>query len=561
MTTKIKNILTLLLFGISATVLAQNPKWFKKARKTQLTIITYDAQGTIRQGQGFYVSENGAAIAEYDLLKGAARATAVDSEGKEYNITHILGASSLYNTVKLETNNQKAASMPIANAALSEQSTVYIMPICNTDKKAECIADNIAKVETFGEDKCPYYTLSKAIDERYAGCPVFSEEGELIGHIQLPAKGSDKPAFVLGASYGNSLKINAFDVNNNDLKAIDIAKALPEEESQASSYLFLMSRQNSQQYRQQVEDFVAKFPKSSTGYIQLAEHQAATGEYKEAEATYAKALEMKTGHDDEIHHSYAKLLYQAGLRDSVPSEGWTMEHALQEAEAAFTATPQPIYTALQGMCLYALKRYDDAYGKFLEMSQTNMRSAEYFLYASQCKQMLKAENEEILALQDSAVNCFTKPYPAEAANYLYLRSKTLAELGRNREAVTDLNEFEHLAAGNVSAQFYYEREQLEMQCRMFPAALNDIERAAKLQPDEPLFRAEEAVVNYRVGQIDAALTAAQEAVRLDDSFADAHRILGICLRDKGKTAEAKKSLQRAIDLGDAVAQSVLDKMK
>ena len=96
---------------------------------------------------------------------------------------------------------------------------------------------------------------------------------------------------------------------------------------------------------------------------------------------------------------------------------------------------------------------------------------------------------------------------------------------------------------------------------MFPNALNDIERAAKLAPNEPIFRAEEAVVNYRVGQIEEAITAAKEAIRLDADFPDAYRILGVCLDQKGEKSEAKKYLQIAIEKGDQLAAGVLEKMQ
>lgn len=557
-----KNRVIVTIIGILGCLAtnAQNPKWYKKARNSQLSVIAYDAKDNMRQGQAFFLNEKGDIATEYDMLKGAEKAIAIDAEGKQYNITHVLGANSLYNVAKLETNNAKIKLLPIAETAAEAQQIVYIMPICNTDKKATCTIDTIAKTQEFGDEKYPYYTLKHAVDERLAGCPVFNENGELLGHIQMPADDHNKPAYILGVKYTNSLNISAIDVNNNDLRAIGISKALPDDESQATSYVFLFNKKDKKAYTEAIRDYINKFPNSSVGYIQLAELQAAEKQYKEAEETYAKAYTMNTGHEDEIHHSFAKLLYQSGLLEESPAEGWNMEHALQEARAAYDCNPLPLYTALQGMCLYAQKDYEASYTKFMEMANTNMRSAEYFLYASQCKQMLKATDEEILALQDSAINCFTKPYPIEAANYLYLRAKTLNSLKRYKEAVTDMNEYEHLLAGNANANFYYEREQMEMQCRMYSAALNDIERAVKLLPEEPVLRAEEAAVNYRVGQLDEAIIAAREAIRLDESFADAHRILGICLRDKGKTIDAKKALQRAIELGDSMAQSILEKM-
>ena len=55
------------------------------------------------------------------------------------------------------------------------------------------------------------------------------------------------------------------------------------------------------------------------------------------------------------------------------------------------------------------------------------------------------------------------------------------------------------------------------------------------------------------------IIAARAAIGLDDSFADAHRILGVCLRAQGKNNEAKQALQRAADLGDTVAKELLEK--
>lgn len=100
-----------------------------------------------------------------------------------------------------------------------------------------------------------------------------------------------------------------------------------------------------------------------------------------------------------------------------------------------------------------------------------------------------------------------------------------------------------------------------MKCRMFPNALNDIERAVRMAPREPVFRAEEAAVNYRVGQVDEAITAAEAAIKLDEKFPDAYRILGVCYNSKGDKEKARMNLQKAVELGDTMAQGILDKMK
>lgn len=557
-------IILLLATLLPLSILAKspkNPKFYKKARLSQLTILTYDKEGNIQQGQGYFLNEKSEVLVEYTLLKNAVRVKAVDTTGNEYDLPRLKGANSLYNIAKLTSNGvKKPVNMPLLTDALSVGSIVYIMPISGTDKDALCIADTISKVETF-EDGHNYYTLTSTLDERLSGAPVYTEAGELVGSIQLSASKDEQHGYILSATYAETLQIGAVDANKYDIRSLPMPKALPEDESQATTFLYLQNKMDTLTFRANVEDFVKAFPKSSTGYIQLAELEARQGNYDKAEKVYEEGLQHCEEHIDEIHHSFAKLLYQSGMLNQPVTETWTLDKALTETDAAYESNPQPLYTALQGMILYGLQKYEEAYNKFLAMGETNMRAADYYLYAAQCKEMMEAPAEEILAMQDSALACYSKPYPTEAASSLYLHAKTLAKMKRFREAVLDLNTYEHLLSGNVNDYFYYEREQMEMQCRMYQQALNDIDRAILLQPQEPLYYAEQAAVNYRVNQVDEALTAAQNAVKLDPNFADAYRIMGICLNEKGKKQEAKEALEKAIELGDELAKTVLEEMK
>ena len=207
--------------------------------------------------------------------------------------------------------------------------------------------------------------------------------------------------------------------------------------------------------------------------------------------------------------------------------------------------------------LYALKDYEQACEKFLSLKETNMRSADIFRYAAQCKRMAGADTLQVLALQDSAVACFTKPYMKDAAPALLDRAGTLLSLKRYREAVLDLNEYGHLMSDQVNAHFYYQREQAEMQCRMFQQAMDDIDRAIRMAPDEPLYHAERAVVLYRIGEPEEAIKAARRATELDPGYAEAYRLMGICQLAVQQREEGLASLRKAAELGDETAKSLL----
>ena len=96
---------------------------------------------------------------------------------------------------------------------------------------------------------------------------------------------------------------------------------------------------------------------------------------------------------------------------------------------------------------------------------------------------------------------------------------------------------------------------------MYPQALSDIEKAISLAPKEALYCAEAATLNYRVGQIDDAIEYAKKAIDINKDFPDVYRIIGVCYNQKGNKAEARKYLQKAIDLGDTLASGIIDKMK
>lgn len=60
-----------------------------------------------------------------------------------------------------------------------------------------------------------------------------------------------------------------------------------------------------------------------------------------------------------------------------------------------------------------------------------------------------------------------------------------------------------------------------------------------------------AIARYRSGQLDTALAAAQEAVRLDGTIVDAHYLIGMCLRDKQQPTDAAAAFEKAAAIAPA----------
>ena len=550
-----RNILFLLLTCMALGAQAQ-PKWLKKVRKGQLNLVSYDTHGQLLHStNAFLIDHEGTLLTDYASLRGAARAVVIDEKGNEYPVQTVAGASSLYDVVKLRADVRKAEPLKLASTNSKKGEQVYVVPYLS-NKSGVTTPALVEDVKVFNEHYA-YYTLPVRLNEKSSSCPVMNEAGEVLGLVQMAAKADEAKSYVISAAYVRDLKITALSANDTDYRDILIRKELPDDASQAASYIYLIGSRDTALYLSYVADFIRRFPAETSGYTMQAEMEAARAQFTEADATWTAGVKAGAS-AAELEYSRARSILAAVQAGRDVPASWTLEEALAAAQRASVADNQPIYAALQGHILYALKRYDEAATQFLGVCKTSLRSAEHFLYAAQCRQMQK-DTAAVLALQDSAVACFTRPYTTAAAPALLMRATTLRSLGRWREAVKDLNDYEHLMSASLNANFYYQRYQAEMQCRMFQQGLSDIEKCTRMEPQEPLYFAELAAVNFRFNQLDEAIQAARQAIALDDAFADAHRILGICLRSQKKETEARAELRRAIDLGDEIAKDFIDK--
>ncbi len=551
----IRTILFILLATCALTTSAQT-KWLKKARKAQLNIITYDASGQLLHStNGFIINAEGTILSDYTSFKGASRAVAVDEKGKEYPIQTVAGASSLYDVIKLRADIPKAEPLALAAVNGLKGQSVFVLPYLSS-KSGLPTATTIEDAKAFKEQYM-YYTLPVRLTEKSTSCPLVNEEGEVLGIVQMAAKAGEAKSYAISAAYINDLKVTALMANAKDYRDVLIRKELPDEASQATSFIYLTGNRDTALYLAYVADYIRRFPTETNGYTMQAEMQTSQGLYDEARATW-EAGSKAGAVQSELDYSESRAMLAAVQTGKQVPETWTLERALELAQHAEASDPQPIYIALQGHILYAQKQYAEACEKFLAVNQTSLRSAEHFLYAAQCQQLL-SDTTATLALQDSAVACFQKPYTPDAAPALLIRATTLRSIGRYRDAIKDLNEYERLKSTSLNANFYYQRYQTEMQCRMFQQALSDIEHATLLEPQEPLYFTELAGTHIRFNQLDEAEYAARKAIALDDTFADAHRILAIALREQKKETEARAEFQRAIDLGDEIAKSIIDK--
>ena len=543
---------------IMATTAFAQPGWVKNASKSVFTLKTFSADGSlIASTNGFFTGTNGEAVSSFSPFKGASKAVIIDSQGKEFQVTGILGANDMYDVVKFRVNNSKCQPLTVSSVKGSVGSQAWLLPYHETK---ELRAGSIKRAETIFDDYA-YYTVSMSIADNMVSCPLMNESGDVLGMMQQPATDKDTLSYAISARFVNDLKITGLTYNDATLQLTQIKKELPADLKEANLVLYLAASQmDSLSYINLIEDFIRQFPGEPDGYTARAIQAVNGGKFTAAEKDMEQAINVSSKKDD-AHYSYARMIYNKEIYQSAqPYAGWNLDKALSEIQTANSINSQPTYRQLEANILYAQKKYDEAYQIFNELTNTSLRNAEVFYSAAKCKEMLK-DTTSMLALLDSTLNMFSKPYLKEAAPYLWARAEARSNAGKYRDAISDMNEYEELMQATVNDNFYYVRHQTDIKGRLYQQALNDINRAIQMNPQETLYYAEKASLEIRVGKYDDAILTAQDCINLDANNSDGYLFLGLAQCLKGQKAEGIKNLQKAKELGDTQADALIEKYK
>lgn len=543
---------------IMVTTAFAQPGWVKNASKSVFTLKTFSADGSlIASTNGFFTGTNGEAVSSFSPFKGASKAVIIDSQGKEFQVTGILGANDMYDVVKFRVNNSKCQPLTVSSVKGSVGSQAWLLPYHETK---ELRAGSIKRAETIFDDYA-YYTVSMSIADNMVSCPLMNESGDVLGMMQQPATDKDTLSYAISARFVNDLKITGLTYNDATLQLTQIKKELPTDLKEANLVLYLAASQmDSLSYINLIEDFIRQFPGEPDGYTARAIQAVNGGKFAAAEKDMEQAINVSNKKDD-AHYSYARMIYNKEIYQSAqPYAGWSLDKALSEIQTANSINSQPTYRQLEANILYAQKKYDEAYQIFNELTNTSLRNAEIFYSAAKCKEMLK-DTTSMLALLDSTLNMFSKPYLKEAAPYLWARAEARSNAGKYRDAISDMNEYEELMQATVNDNFYYVRYQTDIKGRLYQQALNDINRAIQMNPQETLYYAEKASLEIRVGKYDDAILTAQDCINLDASNSDGYLFLGLAQCLKGQKAEGIKNLQKAKELGDTQADALIEKYK
>ena len=563
----IRNILNsqwMMVMGLSFIICsfsfcpASAQSWAKKAAPAVFTLKTFSADGTLlASSNGFFVSDKGEALSGFTPFQGASRAVVIDAQGREWPVVEILGANDTYDVVRFKVDVKKSVPLTIAATNAADSSEVWLLPY-TVKKEPLCKKGTVTRAELFDGDYA-YYTVAIAMNDQQVGCPLLNADGHVVGLMQPSASANDNHCYAVSASYANSLRMSGLSINNPSLRKTGIAKAIPDDVNEAMVSMFMASSSmDSLHYADYVDRFILKFPDNADGYLYRARMLMTGFHYTEADEEVKKALKVSQQKDD-THYQYSLMIYQKILYQADHTyEPWTLDLALEEAREAWKLNPMPVYRQQQAQVLYAQKKYEEAFTLYEELARSNFHNAETFYAAAQCK-LQAGDRDACIAMLDSAVNTFSKPYLKAAAPYLLARAQQLHEAGQYRAAVNGYNEYAELMAAQLTADFYYLREQSEFAGKLYQQALDDIRRCVDMNPVEPVYQAEKACVELRVGLVDEVIATATRCIGLAPDESDGYLFLGIGQCLKGQKQEGLQNLQKAKELGNSQAQALIEK--
>jgi len=561
-----KNCFLLILFSLIAQwSMAQAPKWLEKSRRAVFSVITYDNDDKILStGNGFFISEDGLALSDYTLFKGAQRAVVIDSDGKQMPVATIQGANSMYDVVKFRVTigGKKVAALPVATTESPADATVYLLPY-STQKAATFTAGKVKEASTISDGQY-YYSLTMKLDDKMVSCPVMNAEGQVIGLAQKSSGSDADVCYAVGASYGQALTVSALSAGDLSLKSIGIKKGLPDTEEQALVYLYMASSTlSAEDYVSLLNDYIAQYPNSADGYIRRANNtiynSTEDAAMDQVVADIDRALSVSQKKDD-VHYNLAKLIYSYQL--TAPEKvykDWTLDKALSEVRTAIGMDALPIYIQLEGDILFANKDYEGAFTSYEKVTKTNLASPAVFFSAAKAKEMAVGDVNEIVALMDSCIAYCTTPMTSDNAIYLLERARVYMDVEKYRQAMLDYDTYYDAVKGQVNDMFYYYREQASFQAKQFQRALDDISKAIEINPEELMYRAELAVVNLRVGRYDESVKVLKDALAIDPKYSEAYRLMGIAQIQLKQNNEACANFAKAKELGDPNVDALIEK--
>lgn len=544
---------------LSFVVAYGQPKGVKNASASVASVVTYKDGVLKTDGSALFVDGNGDVVASRRLFVDADSAVVIDNNGKVHPVRNIVGVDDVFDCVKVRVANVKKKKHLVPSSCRVNVGDVLYMLSYGVKKNVSAEPFKVVAVDSVYS--LAYYTLDRSVRENSLAQPLLNSNGELVAFMQPSSANDTVKSYAVSSLLASSLASTAKSYGRGYYPGMRIRTAIPDVQSDALSSLYMQAMMgDSLSWLGAINDYMVAYPQSYEGYQSLAEFVAIYyRDMEQANKAWEKAM-LLTENKDEVYFGMAKVIneiVQSG--DTVSHAMLSSDNALSLVDKAISINNSPLYAGYKADMLYRLRRFGDAVKCYEALAGTDMRSAELFAKASQCYVVMH-ELDKAVEMLDSAVACFDDG-SKEVAPYILTRGMVKSSAKKYRDAVLDMNRYEELVGGLLSADFYYMREQAELNCKMYQQALNDIETALDIAPENILYYLEKGMLCYRVKLTDEGIRTMQKACSIAPDEADIYYLSGCLYMQQRNVAEAKKTFEIADKLGHSGARTQLDNIK
>lgn len=547
--------LSLVYSLIALSVAAQKaPSWAKKAAKSVCSLLTYDADGVLKnKGQGVFISDDGVCITDYKLLEDADSVVVITKDGKQYPVHYVAGCDDLYDLAKLKVEIKNSPFLPFAQAPAAVDEKVYV--VLYSDAKNPVLKEATVKLVDNARDGDHYYTLQMPALRMAKSCPVVNAAGELIGLYQYT--NNDEEAYACGVKMAANLSFDAFMFQNVLVSSIKLLKKLPDNENDAQVAM-VMGRPSMDDatYLAYLDLYREQFPDSPYSYERMADYCLDKGRTDQAVDEIQDAF-SRYQNEDEAYYAMAKFKYAAA--DSLAgTKGYSMNDAYEDVKMAIAVKPQPLYYQLRAQIEKALGDYDAALESYDVVLGSNMCSLAAINDYILINEMRGASLSSQVELVDTLRKTYADKLGADSTELLYVKALYLDRSGDYAKALQCLLAYSAAYDEQMTADFFYYREQVALKARRYQQAMNDINQAMKLVPDNLTYMVEYAGLCIIANDYDKAISILQQCHDRDAANQDINRLLGLALIQVGRNDEACTYLTAAKEAGDIVAERLCE---
>jgi TonB family protein len=163
-------------------------KLVESIRPAVVIVSVFDETGHLSaNGHGFFVSGNGKFVADRSVMAGGVNAVAKAADGAIYNVSGLLGQTSVQNLVLLQAEtNRTLPFLTASSKALPDVGAIVGVVLSPVERATSTVLEEKITAR-FSDEAGEWLDITPALPRTSTGAPVINQRGEVVGIVGFRA--------------------------------------------------------------------------------------------------------------------------------------------------------------------------------------------------------------------------------------------------------------------------------------------------------------------------------------------------------------------------------------